>query len=268
MTPTPFLELNEVLARLVSGTRSVLGENFVGAYLQGSFAVGDADEHSDVDFLVVTERELTEDEQRELRELQERLFALPTQWAQHLEGSYVPREQLYELDPERRPWFYFDNGATEPAWDNHDNTAIVRWSLREHGVVLAGPDPKELVDVVSPDDVRAEALRALPEFVAWAPEPTRTGGMSRWKQRLLVLSLCRILHSVESGAVGSKRESGEWALEAVDAEWRGLIAAALEPRGEPWADLWEPADPELADRTLAFCEYAARAAGGTRSAAR
>jgi predicted nucleotidyltransferase len=38
-----------VLGELVSGARAVLGSNFAGAYLQGSFAVGDADEQSDVD---------------------------------------------------------------------------------------------------------------------------------------------------------------------------------------------------------------------------
>jgi hypothetical protein len=60
---TAFPELDAVLAQLVAGLRATLGDNLVGVYLQGSFAVGDADEHSDVDFLVVIERELTEDEQ-------------------------------------------------------------------------------------------------------------------------------------------------------------------------------------------------------------
>lgn len=44
VAPTPFPELNEILDELVDTTRAVLADNFVGAYLQGSFAVGDADE--------------------------------------------------------------------------------------------------------------------------------------------------------------------------------------------------------------------------------
>ena len=51
--PTPFSDLNAVLAVLVDGVRERLGDNFIGAYLQGSFAVGDADQHSDCDFIVV-----------------------------------------------------------------------------------------------------------------------------------------------------------------------------------------------------------------------
>jgi predicted nucleotidyltransferase len=63
--------LNAVIAELVSGAREILGENFCGAYLQGSFAVGDADEHSDVDFLVVVHDELTDAQQAALEALHE-----------------------------------------------------------------------------------------------------------------------------------------------------------------------------------------------------
>jgi hypothetical protein len=38
--PTPDPELNAVLQELVTGIRAVLGDNFIAAYLQGSFAVG------------------------------------------------------------------------------------------------------------------------------------------------------------------------------------------------------------------------------------
>jgi len=37
MYQTPFPELNAVLDELVSRVQSILGDDFVGAYLQGSF---------------------------------------------------------------------------------------------------------------------------------------------------------------------------------------------------------------------------------------
>jgi predicted nucleotidyltransferase len=52
-SPTPYPELNRVLKALVEGIQSILKDNFVGAYLQGSFAVGDFDIHSDVDFIAL-----------------------------------------------------------------------------------------------------------------------------------------------------------------------------------------------------------------------
>lgn len=266
--PTPYPDLNAVLAELVSGARSILRDNFVGAYLQGSFAVGDADEHSDVDFLVVVDRELSELEQRELQALQERLFALPTQWAQHLEGSYVPRQHLRRRDPERRPWFYFDNGSTEPAWDTHDNTAVVRWSLRERGIVLAGPDPKDLVDPVSADDLRADALWAIEEWEKWLP--THISWSARF-QPDAVISYCRILQTVETGRLGSKPEAAAWALGALDPEWHQLIRRAAEERPDPWIKVGLPADPGAVERTRAFAAYCsrfARASAGSAPEAR
>jgi hypothetical protein len=56
--PTPYPDLNEVLGELVAGARAVLGEDLVAACLQGSFAVGDFDEHSDVDWVVAIRKPL------------------------------------------------------------------------------------------------------------------------------------------------------------------------------------------------------------------
>ncbi|MEO5576606.1 MAG: nucleotidyltransferase domain-containing protein [Gaiellaceae bacterium] len=75
---TPFAELNAVLGELVAGVHAALGESLVGVYLQDSLAVGDADEHSDVDFLVVTESELDEAQVEPLRTLHRQLHALPS----------------------------------------------------------------------------------------------------------------------------------------------------------------------------------------------
>lgn len=51
--PTPYAELNEVLAGLVTDVQAILGGTLVGAYLQGSSAPGDGDMQSDCDFLFV-----------------------------------------------------------------------------------------------------------------------------------------------------------------------------------------------------------------------
>jgi predicted nucleotidyltransferase len=58
--PTPDLNLNGLLRDFVTSVQSILGANFVAAYLQGSFAVGDWDEDSDVDFTVVTEQDVSD----------------------------------------------------------------------------------------------------------------------------------------------------------------------------------------------------------------
>jgi hypothetical protein len=252
-SPTPYPELNDVLQDLVAGVRRHLGDTFCGAYLQGSFAVGDADEHSDVDFIVATHDDLTDAQVDALQALHKRLYALDSPWAQHLEGSYAPKIELRHVDESRPLWWYLDNGATELVKDNHCNTAVVRWSLREKGVVLAGPDPRTLIEPVSADELRSDVLIALREWGDWLgtnPEYSRRG------QGVTVLSICRILHTLESGLVTTKREAGEWALGALSPEWTGLVQHALDDRPDPWTKVREPADPAAVKRTSAFVDYA------------
>ena len=102
--PTAFPDLNAVLDEFVAGIRTILGENFCGAYLQGSFAVGDADVHSDVDFIVVVHEDVSSEQESALAAMHRRIYLLDTPWAQHLEGSYAPKEVLRRIDPSRSPF--------------------------------------------------------------------------------------------------------------------------------------------------------------------
>jgi len=252
MPSTAYPELDELLEEFTASMRAILGENFVALYVQGSFALGDADEDSDVDWIAVVEDELTDDQVADLQAMHRRLFGLDTSWAQHLEGSYIPRALLRGLDPERTELWFLDNGASELVRDNHCNTAVVRWVVRERGVALAGPDPKELVDPVSREALRDEMPIAMREWAEWA----RTIPMSRRAVTLLVVSFCRILHTLETGAVTSKKEAGEWALRALDPKWADLIQAAMNDRPDAWRKVREPAPPDTAERTVAFMDYA------------
>jgi predicted nucleotidyltransferase len=258
--PTVYPELNALLRELVASVQSILAESFCGAYLQGSFALGDADTHSDVDFLVVTHNEVSDEQLADLQTMHARIYALEIPWAQHLEGSYIPKGRLRRVDPSRSPFLYLDNGSSELIWDNHCNTAMVRWSLREHGIVLEGPEAKSLVDPVSAAQLRDEAFAGVREYADWAPEPTKAGPMSRWKQPYLVLTFCRLLHTLAEGRVASKQEAGEWALHTLDPQWASLVQRALEDRPDPLVRVRQPADPDVIARTLAFADYALRKA--------
>jgi hypothetical protein len=195
---------------------------------------GGADEHSDVDFLVVTETDVTDEQLAGLQAMHGRLYDRDVPWAQHLEGSYAPREILRRVNASRTPFLFLDNGATELVCDDHCNTAVVRWTLRERSIVLAGPDPKTFVEPVTAAELRDEMRRMVRDYAEWAPEPTAASPMSRWKQPYLVLTVCRILHTSATATVTSKREAGVWALRALDPEWAPLIQRALDGRADPW----------------------------------
>jgi len=104
--PTRYAELNGVLHDLVTGAQAASGGSFVGAYLQGSFAVGDATEFSDCDFIVVTRRDLAPDEIPALNAFHAAIHERPeTYWRHALEGSYVPAAILrrWSDDPRDPP---------------------------------------------------------------------------------------------------------------------------------------------------------------------
>ncbi len=124
--------LDAVTDGLCRGAREVLHDNFLGAYLVGSFALGAGDDHSDVDFLVVTRARVDAEQESALRALHGRLPDGDVHWAQHLEGSYVHAAQLRRVGRPPARWLYVDNGSREMQWSSHDDTAVLRW------VVLAG----------------------------------------------------------------------------------------------------------------------------------
>ncbi|MGD8969534.1 MAG: nucleotidyltransferase domain-containing protein [Anaerolineae bacterium] len=164
MFPTPYTELNEVLGELVSRIQGILGDDFVGAYLQGSFAVGDFDRHSDVDFIVVVGDEVTSAQVDALRVMHDQVYALESEWAKHLEGSYLPREVLRQHSRRGEDLWYLDHGARSPIRSDHSNTILVRWVVRERGVRLAGPPPKTLVDPITEEALRAEIFETLAKW--------------------------------------------------------------------------------------------------------
>ena len=133
--PTQFAELNELLGQMVLEVKRILGDDFVGAYLQGSFALGGADMYSDCDFLVVTRRALTPAQEERLRELHADMRSRPGFWVHHLEGSYAPQDELRSLSDLGKKWLFIDQGksCSDMEWSTHCNTEVVRWILREHG---------------------------------------------------------------------------------------------------------------------------------------
>ena len=254
-SPTPFLDLNGVLAELVRSQRRVLGASFVGTYLQGSFAVGDSDEHSDVDFVVATENELADPQVQALQAVHGRIFDLESEWARHLEGSYFPRPVLRSCSRRGEQLWYLDNGSRSLVRSDHCNTAVVRSTVRERGVCLAGPAPTELVDAVPVEVLREEILSVVIDWgrkILSAPDEYR----NRFYQGFIVLSYCRMLRDLRVGSVGSKRTGAEWTKENLDPAWAGLIDRAWLTRPNPAVSVRQAPDPEDFARTLDFVRHA------------
>jgi hypothetical protein len=270
-----FPELVAVLGALADGVREVLGPGLLGVYLTGSFAQGAGDAASDVDFMVVTRAEPGPDIERALGAMHASLFERPEQWAQHLEGSYAPIAVL-RVPPVRaahpdfddpaiagasagyEPLLYLNNGARHLQRSEHDNTMVVRWMLREHGLPLWGPPPHELLPPVDSSPLLAEVRRTASRFA----RSVLAGDVpldALWLQGFTVLFYCRVLLSLESGRIPSKPEAREWALRSLDTRWAQLVREAWDKRtsyprgrGAPQRHAVLRPSPESVAETLAF----------------
>jgi predicted nucleotidyltransferase len=253
--PTANLELNAVLYEFVNSVQEVLKESFVSAYLQGSFAIGDWDTDSDIDFTVVVEKDLSEVELQALQAMHARIYKVETEWAKHLEGSYFPRDILESSDPTKKEIWYLDNTHDKLVLSNHDNTLVVRWVVREYGITLAGNDPKELIDVVPANDLRREIFSTMQE---WADEifSGQWKLNNKWAQPYAVLSYCRMLHSLDTGRIASKLSGAQWAKSTLDNHWVDLIQRAWDERPNPSLKVRQAAEPSEVKSTIEFIHFA------------
>lgn len=250
---TAFDELNGVLHELVSHAEAVFGHDLLGAYLVGSFAIGDPDIHSDCDFLIVVRRPIASDQEAALRALHHGLPTRTGHWNRHLEGSYPVVDDLRTLDRIGRDWLYIDHGHDTMEWSTHCNNLVHRWTLRERGVPLVGPDPKSFAC-----EVPAEALRALmrdsiqtflPDLFTWIDFSIA------WAQRYAVSTLCRMLYTIETGAVCSKRRALLWGVDNLHPRWAELLQHTLDDR-ERGLDFNDPPRPGSVEETIRFADHA------------
>src|SRR5215216_3947790 len=85
--PTPYPDVNAVLSALLAGVQAVLDHHLVGMYLDGSLVNGDFDQSSDIDFVVVTDEEISDEIFLALRALHDRVATGASPWVIQLEGS-------------------------------------------------------------------------------------------------------------------------------------------------------------------------------------
>jgi len=246
---TPELEVDALLMELLQGVRSILGPRLLGVYLHGSLAGGGFDQDSDVDVVAVTEGDLSADDFAELDALHQQLSARDTPWAEELEVSYIPRDALRRYDPARARHPHIDRDPGERLhWMFHDRDWVIqRHTLRQQGITLMGPPPQQWVDPVSPDDLRGAARAMLNGWIAKLlhdPSEMRDRG---W-QSFVVLTLCRILHTLHTGTVVSKAESARWAEASAAPQWASLIEEAWIGRRNP---RW-PVTPQQVQATQAM----------------
>lgn len=225
---TPYPDVDKVLNLLLMEVQDVLGEQFVGMYLYGSLSSGDFNPFSsDIDFLIVTSDILDENTIEDLESMHQRIWATDLKWTLKLEGSYLPKGHLPRY--EKTDTVYPTVNEGKYYLGKHDSDWIIqRYIIREQGLTLAGPDPKSLIDPVSPEDIRGAVMGFLEGwwFLMLDELPWLEKRGSEY-HAYAILSMCRSLHALEHGTIVSKPEAARWAQQEFEGRWQPAIEQAL-----------------------------------------
>jgi len=165
------------------------------------------------------------------------------------------------------PLLYLNHGGRTLMRSEHDNSQVVRWVTREKGIVLFGPPPSKLIDPVPAEalktEVRGTLARVGEAFLGRATPIDRL-----WLQSFLVTFCCRVLHTLQTGEIQSKKAGSEWASRTLDPTWAPLIERAHQAWLTETAVKLGPSDAAEVARTLDFLRYAlGEADGATRAKA-
>jgi len=258
----PYPELQEVLNIFVNEIKAELAGNLIGIYLVGSIASGDFDLDSDVDFLVVTNTELTEANMKALQDIQIKIHDIDCYPAKHLEGSYISIGDLNDWSTVgQKKLYYFDNGSTTYEQSTHDNQWHVRWILRERGITLVGQKPETILKSIPLNEMFSEIKKTMLQVMKlFEDEINRPLSFfnSRFGQSFAVLTYCRMLHTLQTGTVQSKKAAVKWAKQFVNPKWVKIIDQAWNEReGVRFgAKIGQRAESTLLYETLEFIKYA------------
>lgn len=258
----PYPELRPALSIFVDEIAAELKEKLVGIYLVGSLAAGGFDLDSDVDFLAVTNTELTGADMTPIQNIQQEIHDIGCYPAEHLEGSYASIGELNDWSTVgQKKFYYFDNGSTTFEQSTHDNQWHVRWILRERGITLIGPKPETFLRAIPGDKLRSEMETAMLQNIElFTSELDRPLGFcnSRFGQSFFVLTYCRMLHTLNTGTVQSKRAGVTWAKQFVDPKWVPIIEQAWKERDGVrfGVKIGQRAESTVLYETLDFMRYA------------
>jgi hypothetical protein len=231
LAPTPYPKVNSLLTGLLAEVQSIVGEDLIGFYLDGSLALGDFDPvTSDVDFIAAIARPLSPDTFEALAAMHsaQRDSGLPFAW--DVEGSYIHQSALCRHDPADTVFPNLERGTAEilKHKEHHSDWIIHRSIVRDHGIALFGPPAATLIDPVSPNEIRLATAGVLRSWWGTAEAMTYLRDAPLTTMAIYVApTMCRALYGLEHGGVISKPAACRWALVTQEARWQDLIGAVL-----------------------------------------
>jgi hypothetical protein len=217
-------QVSALLQGLAARLPVILGGNLIGVYLYGSLTQRAFNpKRSDVDCIVVTQRDLSDAQFKRLGAWLARA-AESNPWAARLQMLFLIKDEVLTMDSKA---CLYQFGSLKRS--GSDGNPIIWLNVLKSGVVLVGPRPETFVPVITPETL----FCALEREVGYLREEISEKPQSEWRdapsyRAYAVLTLCRILYSFRKGEIVSKPRAAKWAIEHLPEEWREIIRQALD----------------------------------------
>ena len=241
------VELALLLSAIVRDFPEILEGNLVGIYLWGSLTFDAFDpNHSDVDCIVLTERDVSDSEFKALRVwFAEKMKS--NRWTGKLDMRFIIDGEA--LDPKSRCCgFQFGEFRRHGS----DANPIIWLNIVQAGITLWGKNAK----LSSPEITQKTLNDALLLELQYLKDDLKKNRGDRsdlaFKHNsYAVLTACRILYTVTFQILVSKENARDWALENLPETWRRTIEMADKNRLQGNGST----GPELEKTAMSFVEF-------------
>ena len=215
-------EVSDQIEAVTAALRLVLGDAVLAVYLHGSGAGGRLQAQSDLDFLAIVDRDVTNSQRRallaKLLGLSGRHPALPG-GLRPVELTIFHQSALPDNPYPQAAFVYgewlrddFAAGAVPEPVDDPDHVLILA-QARQGAVALSGPDPRGLLPAFPHHRIRQATRDALPALL---------GGL-HGDERNVLLTLARMWHTASTGRFSAKDAAATWAMPRLNADDATLL---------------------------------------------
>ena len=228
MEGTGVKELEPAIKAVRRRVADILEGCAVSIYIYGSLALGDfRPGWSDIDILVLTEKEITEGQAGRLVNLRQVMLEEQpdNRYYRCFEGGMLSLN-AFRLGEKDRVVYWGTSG--ERITDSYDFDSFSMCELLESGILIWGRDVRDRLSRPAFDELRADVRRHYEAIRKYARETERSFYSFGW-----LLDISRCLYTLRTGKIIAKTAAGEWALKENLCPCAEALARAVDIRKEP-----------------------------------
>ena len=246
-TDTP--QLHQQITQVLWMTSELFGNQILGTYLYGSATLGSLRPDSDIDILIITNKELSTDVREALTKQLMNISGRGHNCEKRpLEITVINQNDMIPWQfPPKCEYMYgewlrseMETGKIPQAHYDPD-VAILLWQARKYSNVLKGVDAKKLIPCISIEDIRKAIQYSLPGLIA----------SLKGDERNVLLTLSRMWFTLEIGEICTKDIAAEWVYSKLPKDMSPLLEIAKEAYLGNLQDDWGASE----NKTILLADY-------------